>query len=280
MKEITVEKIINTVSQMCIDANCILNDDVYKAISASIETEKSPISKKILNDLIDNAKIAKQKQMPICQDTGMAVIFVEIGQDVHIKDGLLTDAINEGVRRGYTQGYLRKSVVSDPLERINTNDNTPAIIHYDIVEGDNLKIIVAPKGFGSENMSRVYMLKPSDGIEGIKKAILKTVDEAGSNPCPPMIIGVGIGGNFEYVTLLAKKALLRTVGEYSKKPHIQQLEKELLADINKLGIGAQGFGGTTTALGINIETYPTHIAGLPLAINISCHVTRHIEKIL
>lgn len=280
MKEITVEKIINTVSQMCIDANCILNDDVYKAISASIETEKSPISKKILNDLIDNAKIARQKQMPICQDTGVAVIFVEIGQDVHIKDGLLTDAINEGVRRGYTQGYLRKSVVSDPLERINTNDNTPAIIHYDIVEGDNLKIIVAPKGFGSENMSRVYMLKPSDGIEGIKKAILKTVDEAGSNPCPPMIIGVGIGGNFEYVTLLAKKALLRTVGEYSKKPHIQQLEKELLADINKLGTGAQGFGGTTTALGINIETYPTHIAGLPLAINISCHVTRHIEKIL
>lgn len=280
MKEITVEKIINTVSQMCIDANCILNDDVYKAISASIETEKSPISKKILNDLIDNAKIARQKQMPICQDTGMAVIFVEIGQDVHIKDGLLTDAINEGVRRGYTQGYLRKSVVSDPLERINTNDNTPAIIHYDIVEGDNLKIIVAPKGFGSENMSRVYMLKPSDGIEGIKKAILKTVDEAGSNPCPPMIIGVGIGGNFEYVTLLAKKALLRTVGEHSKKPHIQQLEKELLTDINKLGIGAQGFGGTTTALDINIETYPTHIAGLPLAINISCHVTRHIEKIL
>lgn len=280
MKEITVEKIINTVSQMCIDANCILNDDVYKAISASIETEKSPISKKILNDLINNAKIARQKQMPICQDTGMAVIFVEIGQDVHIKDGLITDAINEGVRRGYTQGYLRKSVVSDPLERINTNDNTPAIIHYDIVEGDNLKIIVAPKGFGSENMSRVYMLKPSDGIEGIKKAILKTVDEAGSNPCPPMIIGVGIGGNFEYVTLLAKKALLRTVGEYSKKPHIQQLEKKLLADINKLGIGVQGFGGTTTALGINIETYPTHIAGLPLAINISCHVTRHIEKIL
>lgn len=280
MKEITVEKIINTVSQMCIDANCILNDDIYKAISASIETEKSPISKKILNDLIDNAKLAKQKQMPICQDTGMAVIFVEIGQEVHIKDGLLTDAINEGVRRGYTQGYLRKSVVSDPLERINTNDNTPAIIHYDIVEGDNLKIIVAPKGFGSENMSRVYMLKPSDGIEGIKKAILKTVDEAGSNPCPPMIIGVGIGGNFEYVTLLAKKALLRTVGEYSKKPHIQQLEKELLTDINKLGIGAQGFGGTTTALDINIETYPTHIAGLPLAINISCHVTRHIEKIL
>lgn len=280
MKEITVDKIVNAVSQMCIDANCMLNDDIYNAINASIETEKSPISKKILNDLIDNAKIAKQKQMPICQDTGMAVIFVEIGQDVHIKDGLLTDAINEGVRKGYSQGYLRKSVVSDPLERINTNDNTPAIIHYDIVKGDNLKIIVAPKGFGSENMSRVYMLKPSDGIEGIKKAILKTVDEAGSNPCPPMIIGVGIGGNFEYVTLLAKKALLRAVGTHSKKPYIEQLEKELLADINRLGIGAQGFGGTTTALGINIETYPTHIAGLPLAINISCHVTRHIEKIL
>lgn len=280
MREISTEKIINTVSQMCIEANCILNDDIYNAINESIKSEQSLIGKKILNDLIDNANLAKQKQIPICQDTGMAVIFVELGQDVHIKGGLLTDAINEGVRKGYKQGYLRNSVVCDPLERVNTNDNTPAIIHYDIVEGDNLKIIVAPKGFGSENMSRIYMLKPSDGIKGIKKAILKTVDEANSNPCPPIIIGVGIGGNFEQVSFLAKKALLRDIGSHNPKPHIQKLEEELLVEINKLGIGPQGFGGTTTALGINIETYPTHIAGLPLAINISCHVTRHIQRIL
>ncbi len=280
MKEINTSEIIETVANICIEANCVLNDDIYNSINKSIENEQSPIGKKILNDLIDNANLAKQKQMPICQDTGIAVIFVDIGQDVHIKGGLLTDAINEGVRRGYKNGYLRKSVVCDPLERKNTNDNTPAIIHYNIVKGENLKITVAPKGFGSENMSRVYMLKPSDGIEGVKKAIIKTVDEAGANPCPPMIIGVGIGGNFEYVTFLAKKALLRAVGSHNPNAHIQKLEEELLAQINKLGIGPQGFGGTTTALGINIETYPTHIAGLPLAINISCHVTRHIQKIL
>ncbi len=280
MKEINTSEIIETVANICIEANCVLNDDIYNSINKSIENEQSPIGKKILNDLIDNANLAKQKQMPICQDTGIAVIFIDIGQDVHIKGGLLTDAINEGVRRGYKNGYLRKSVVCDPLERKNTNDNTPAIIHYNIVEGENLKITVAPKGFGSENMSRVYMLKPSDGIEGVKKAIIKTVDEAGANPCPPMIIGVGIGGNFEYVTFLAKKALLRAVGSHNPNAHIQKLEEELLAQINKLGIGPQGFGGTTTALGINIETYPTHIAGLPLAINISCHVTRHIQKIL
>jgi len=280
MKEINTNEIIETIANMCIEANCILNDDIYNSINKSIETEQSPIGKKILNDLIDNADLAKQKQMPICQDTGIAVIFIDVGQDVHIKGGLLTDAVNEGVRRGYKNGYLRKSVVCDPLERKNTNDNTPAIIHYNIVEGENLKITVAPKGFGSENMSRVYMLKPSDGIEGVKKAIIKTVDEAGANPCPPMIIGVGIGGNFEYVTFLAKKALLRAVGSHNPNTHIQKLEDELLIQINKLGIGPQGFGGTTTALGINIETYPTHIAGLPLAINISCHVTRHIQKIL
>jgi len=280
MKEINTNEIIEAVANMCIEANCILNDDIYNSINKSIENEQSPIGKKILNDLIDNANLAKQKQMPICQDTGIAVIFIDIGQDVHIKGGLLTDAVNEGVRKGYKNGYLRKSVVCDPLERKNTNDNTPAIIHYNIVEGENLKITVAPKGFGSENMSRVYMLKPSDGIEGVKKAIIKTVDEAGANPCPPMIIGVGIGGNFEYVTFLAKKALLRAVGSHNPNAHIQKLEDELLAQINKLGIGPQGFGGTTTALGINIETYPTHIAGLPLAINISCHVTRHIQKIL
>ncbi len=280
MKEINTNEIIETVANMCIEANCILNDDIYNSINKSIENEQSPIGKKILNDLIDNANLAKQKQIPICQDTGIAVIFIDIGQDVHIKGGLLTDAVNEGVRRGYKNGYLRKSVVCDPLERKNTNDNTPAIIHYNIVEGENLKITVAPKGFGSENMSRVYMLKPSDGIEGVKKAIIKTVDEASANPCPPMIIGVGIGGNFEYVTFLAKKALLRAVGSHNPNAHIQKLEEELLVQINKLGIGPQGFGGTTTALSINIETYPTHIAGLPLAINISCHVTRHIQKIL
>lgn len=280
MREISVSEITKQISEMCMNSNYILNDDIYNSIKEAKQTEKSPIGKKILDDLIKNADIAKQKKVAICQDTGMAVIFLEIGQDVHIVGGNLTDAINEGVKTGYTNGYLRKSVVNDPLERINTNDNTPAIIHYDIVDGENIKIIVAPKGFGSENMSRVYMLKPSDGVEGIKHKIIETVDEAGPNPCPPLIIGVGIGGNFEMVSLLAKKALLRKIGEHSSKPHIKSLEQELLTEINKLGIGPQGFGGTTTALSINIETYPTHIAGLPLAINISCHVTRHSEKII
>lgn len=280
MREISVDKIIDAVSKMCISSNCNLNDDIYNAIQASKQTEQSPIGKKILGDLTENADLAKQKQMPICQDTGMAVIFVELGQDVHIVGGNITDSINEGVRIGYNKGYLRKSVVSDPLQRINTKDNTPAIIHYDIVEGQNIKITVVPKGFGSENMSKVYMLKPSDGIEGVENAILQTVDEAGANPCPPIIVGVGIGGNFEMVTLLAKKALLRPINQHSINQNIKELEQRLLTKINNLGIGPQGFGGTTTALGVNIETYPTHIAGLPLAINISCHVTRHAEMIL
>lgn len=280
MREISTQEIIQAVSQMCIEANCILNDDVYTSIEKAESSEQSPIGKKILSDLVKNANLAKQKNMPICQDTGMAIIFVEMGQEVHITGGGLSAAINEGVRKGYAEGYLRKSVVSDPLERVNTKDNTPAIIHYDIVEGDSFKLTVAPKGFGSENMSRVYMLKPSDGIEGVKKAILQTVDEAGSNPCPPMVIGVGIGGSFEKVAYLAKKALLRPVGSHSDKPHIKALEEELYEKINKLGIGPQGLGGTTTALGINIETFPTHIAALPLAINISCHVTRHTERSL
>ncbi len=278
MREISTQDIIQAVSQMCIEANCILNDDVYNAIEKARETEQSPIGQKILSDIVKNANLAKEKNMPICQDTGMAIIFVEIGQEVHITGGGLTAAINEGVRKGYQEGYLRKSVVSDPLERVNTKDNTPAIIHYDIVEGDSFKITVAPKGFGSENMSRVYMLKPSDGIEGVKKAILQTVDEAGSNPCPPMVVGVGIGGSFEKVAYLAKKALLRPIGSHSDKPHIKALEEELYEKINRLGIGPQGLGGTTTAVGINIETFPTHIAALPLAINISCHVTRHAER--
>jgi len=278
MREISTQEIIQAVSQMCIEANCILNDDVYNSIKEAQVKEQSPIGQKILSDLIKNANLAKEKNVPICQDTGMAVIFAEIGQEVHIIGGGLTQAINEGVRKGYAEGYLRKSVVSDPLERVNTKDNTPAIIHYDIVEGDVFKLTVAPKGFGSENMSRVYMLKPSDGIEGVKKAILQTVDEAGSNPCPPMVIGVGIGGSFEKAAYLAKKALLRPIGSHSDKPHIKALEEELYQKINQLGIGPQGLGGTTTALGINIETFPTHIAALPLAINISCHVTRHTER--
>lgn len=280
MRQLHTDIIIETVANMCIDANCNLNSDVYCAIEDARKIEQSPIAEKILADLIKNADIAKQKQVPICQDTGMAVIFVELGQQLQIIGGSLSEAINEGVRQGYNNGYLRKSIVGDPLERVNTKDNTPAIIHYDIVDGECMKITVAPKGFGSENMSRVYMLKPSDGIKGVKDAILKTVDEAGSNPCPPMVIGVGIGGNFEKVTYLAKKALLRPIGSHSDIPYIKQLEEELYNKINQLGIGPQGFGGTTTALGINIETFPTHIAGLPLAINISCHVTRHVEVTL
>lgn len=277
MREISVNEIIETVKRLCIEANCILNDDVYNALECSKCKETSPVGKEILCQLTKNADIAKSENMPICQDTGMAIIFVEMGQEVHISDGSLTDAINEGVRRGYTEGYLRKSVVSDPFIRVNTKDNTPAVIHYDIVQGDKIKITVAPKGFGSENMSRVYMLKPSDGIEGAKKAILETVKEAGPNPCPPMVVGVGCGGNFEISAYLAKKALLRKIGSHSDKPHIREMEEELLEKMNNLGIGPQGLGGNTTVLGVNIETYPTHIAGMPIAINISCHVTRHAE---
>lgn len=280
MREIEVNEIIDAVRELCIKANCVLNDDVYNALEAAKNTEKSPIGKEILCQLTDNADIAKNENVPICQDTGMAIVFVELGQEVHIKGGLLTDAINEGVRRGYRDGYLRKSVVSDPFIRENTKDNTPAIIHYDIVEGDKIKIIVAPKGFGSENMSKIYMLKPSAGIEGAKDAIVQAVDEAGPNPCPPMVVGVGVGGNFEMAAFLAKKALLRPIGSHSDKPHLREMEEELLQRMNSLGIGPQGLGGVTTVLGVNVESFPTHIAGMPIAVNISCHVTRHAEVIL
>lgn len=280
MREIEVNEIIDAVRELCIKANCVLNDDVYNALEAAKNTEKSPIGKEILCQLTDNADIAKNENVPICQDTGMAIVFVELGQEVHIKGGLLTDAINEGVRRGYRDGYLRKSVVSDPFIRENTKDNTPAIIHYDIVEGDKIKIIVAPKGFGSENMSKIYMLKPSAGIEGAKDAVVQAVDEAGPNPCPPMVVGVGVGGNFEMAALLAKKALLRPIGSHSDKPHLREMEEELLERMNSLGIGPQGLGGVTTVLGVNVESFPTHIAGMPIAVNISCHVTRHAEVIL
>lgn len=280
MREISVNTITEAVAKLCIQANCVLNDDVYCALENAKKTEKSEIGKEILCQLTQNADIAKDETVPICQDTGMAVVFVEIGQEVHIAGGLLADAVNEGVRKGYTEGYLRKSVVSDPFIRVNTNDNTPAIIHYDIVGGDKVKIIVAPKGFGSENMSKIYMLKPSAGIEGAKDAIVQAVDEAGPNPCPPMVVGVGVGGNFEMAAYLAKKALLRPIGSHSDKPHLREMEEELLERMNNLGIGPQGLGGVTTVLGVNVESYPTHIAGMPIAVNISCHVTRHAEVIL
>ncbi len=280
MREISAKSIADAVAKLCIQANCVLNRDVYNALEKAKETEKSEIGREILCQLTENADIAENEMVPICQDTGMAVIFVEIGQDVHITGGLLKDAVNEGVRKGYTEGYLRKSVVKDPFIRVNTNDNTPAVIHFDIVEGDRIKITVAPKGFGSENMSRIFMLKPSAGIEGAKDAIVKAVDEAGPNPCPPMVVGVGVGGNFEMAAYLAKKALLRPIGSHSDKPHLREMEEELLERMNNLGIGPQGLGGVTTVLGVNVESYPTHIAGMPVAVNISCHVTRHAEVIL
>ena len=275
MREIPVSEITEAVKKLCISANYNLNSDVYSAIENSKDNEQSPIGKNILSQLLENADLAKENCKPICQDTGMAVIFMEVGQEVHFTGGNITDAINEGVRQGYIEGYLRKSVVSDPILRVNTKDNTPAIIHYNIVEGEKVKIDVAPKGFGSENMSKVYMLKPSDGIEGVKNAIIDCIEKAGPNPCPPMVVGVGIGGNFEKCTELAKKALLRPVGSHSDKEYVKEMEKELLERANNLGIGPQGLGGNTTVLGINIETFATHIAGLPLAVNISCHVTRH-----
>ena len=275
MREIPVSEITEAVKKLCISANYNLNSDVYSAIENSRDNEQSPIGKNILSQLLENADLAKENCKPICQDTGMAVIFMEVGQEVHFTGGNITDAINEGVRQGYIEGYLRKSVVSDPILRVNTKDNTPAIIHYNIVDGDKVKIDVAPKGFGSENMSKVYMLKPSDGIEGVKNAIIDCIEKAGPNPCPPMVVGVGIGGNFEKCTELAKKALLRPVGSHSDKEYVKEMEKELLERANNLGIGPQGLGGNTTVLGINIETFATHIAGLPLAVNISCHVTRH-----
>lgn len=280
MKEIHVSKIIETVKKLCIDANYYLSDDIRNRFEEAKENETFPIAKGILDILVQNADIAKNENMPMCQDTGMAVVFVEIGQDTHIVGGSLEDAINEGVRCGYTEGYLRKSVVLDPIERINTKDNTPAIIHYNIVSGDNLKITVAPKGFGSENMSQIKMLKPSDGVAGVKEFVLKVVKEAGPNPCPPIVVGIGIGGTFEKSAYLAKKALLRSTDERNSNEYYKNLENELLEAINNLGIGPQGFGGRTTALAVNIETYATHIAGLPVAVNINCHATRHAHASL
>ncbi len=280
MRKINSDEIVKSVEKLCINANNYLNDDIAKALISRIDNEKSPIGKDILKNLVKNAEIARHNNIPICQDTGMAVVFIELGQDVCIVGMNITDAINEGVRRGYEKGYLRKSVVKDPLRRINTGDNTPAIIHYDIVDGDKIKITVAPKGFGSENMSGLKMLKPSDGEEGVKNFVIKTVSEAGANPCPPIVVGVGIGGTMEKAAYLAKKALLRPIEAGNRDEFYGEMERELLEKINKLGIGPQGFGGTTTALSVNIEAYPTHIAGLPVAVNISCHVTRHAEYTL
>ena len=275
MRTIHVDEIINNIKEMCIEANHFLSEDMKEALQHAVETEKAPLGKQILNQLEENLTIASEDMIPICQDTGMAVIFMEIGQEVRIEGGLLTDAVNEGVRQGYTEGYLRKSVVKDPLIRENTKDNTPAVIHYDIVAGDKIKITVAPKGFGSENMSRVFMLKPADGIDGVKNAILTAVKDAGPNACPPMVVGVGIGGTFEKCALMAKQALTRPVNSHSEVPYVREMEEELLCRINKSGIGPGGLGGSTTALAVNINTYPTHIAGLPVAVNICCHVNRH-----
>lgn len=278
IRTVDTDLIIKNVKEMCIEANHYLSGDMDAAMKQAAETEKSPLGKKILEQLQENLKIADEEMIPICQDTGMAVLFLEVGQDVHFEGMAIEDAINEGVRQGYTEGYLRKSVVKDPLIRENTKDNTPAVIHYSIVPGDKVKITMAPKGFGSENMSRVFMLKPADGIEGVKNAILTAVKDAGPNACPPMVVGVGIGGTFEKCALLAKKALTRPVDTHSEIPYVKDLEEEMLQKINGLGIGPGGLGGTTTALAVNINTYPTHIAGLPVAVNICCHVNRHVVR--
>lgn len=279
MREINVNDIASNIKEMCIEANYFLEDDIKNSLFKAKKEETSEVGKSVLNQLNQNLDIAESEMIPICQDTGMAVVFLDIGQDVHFVGGDLTDAVNRGVREGYEEGYLRKSVVEDPVERVNTKDNTPAIIHMNIVPGDKVKITVSPKGFGSENMSRIFMLKPADGLDGIKKAIIETVREAGPNACPPFIVGVGIGGDFEKSAILAKRALTRGLDEESaspyRKPYLDELEKELLEEINKIGLGPAGLGGRKTALGINIETYPTHIAGMPLAINMCCHVNRH-----
>ena len=280
MKTINVNEIIKTVKELSIEANYYLPNDVKEAIEEAEKNEKWPIANNILNKILENSQIAAAEKMPICQDTGMACVFVDIGQDVHITGGSLEEAINEGVRQGCAEGFLRKSVVKDPIHRVNTNDNTPALIYYNMVPGDKVKITVAPKGFGSENMSRIAMLKPSDGLEGVKNFVLETVRMAGPNPCPPIVIGVGIGGSFDKAAYLAKKALIRPVNENNTDEFYSNLEKELLEEVNKIGIGPQGFGGKTTALALNIETYPTHIAGLPVAVNINCHATRHKERVL
>ncbi|MDE7271302.1 MAG: fumarate hydratase [Acetatifactor sp.] len=280
MRTIDVKLVTDNIKEMCIEANHFLSEDMREALQTAHTQEKSALGKQILDQLQDNMQIAGTDMIPICQDTGMAVIFVEIGQDVHFEGGVLEDAINEGVRRGYIDGYLRKSVVRDPLYRDNTKDNTPAIIHYSITAGDQVKFTVAPKGFGSENMSRVFMLKPADGVEGVKNAVLTVVKDAGPNACPPMVVGVGIGGTFEKCALMAKQALTRPVNERSAIPYVRELEEELLNKINASGIGPGGLGGSTTALAVNINTYPTHIAGLPVAVNICCHVNRHVVRVI
>ncbi len=280
MREVNVDKVTENIKEMCIEANHFLTDDMKKVFKNAVVSEESPLGKQVLNQLNENLDIAANDMIPICQDTGMAVVFINVGQDVHFTNGNITDAINEGVRQGYVDGYLRKSVVNDPIIRENTKDNTPAVIHYNIVSGDKVDITVAPKGFGSENMSRIFMLKPADGIEGVKNAILTAVKDAGPNACPPMVVGVGIGGTFEKCALLAKKALTRNVEEESPVEYVRELEREMLDKINRLGIGPGGLGGTQTALAINIETYPTHIAGLPVAVNICCHVNRHAHRVI
>ena len=294
MRKVDVTEITKNVKEMCIEANHFLSEDMKKVFNESVEKEESPLGKQILNQLKEKAPLGRQvlnqlkenleiagaEMIPICQDTGMAVIFMKVGQEVHFDGGNLTEAVNEGVRQGYVDGYLRKSVVKDPIYRDNTKDNTPAVIHYEIVEGDQVDITVAPKGFGSENMSRIFMLKPADGIEGVKESILTAVKDAGPNACPPMVIGVGIGGTFEKCAVMAKHALTRDLEEESPVPYVRELEKEMLKKINSLGIGPGGLGGTVTALAVNIETYPTHIAGLPMAVNICCHVNRHIHRII
>ena len=280
MRDINVELITKNIKEMCIEANHFLSEDMLRVFKDAQQSEESPLGKQILKQLDDNLKIAGEDMIPICQDTGMAVVFIKVGQDVHLIGGSVTDAINEGVRQGYVEGFLRKSVVGDPIIRENTKDNTPAVIHYEIVPGDKVEITVAPKGFGSENMSRVFMLKPADGIEGVKKAILTAVADAGPNACPPMVVGVGIGGTFEKCAILAKKALTRAADSKSDIPYVAELEDEMLEKINNLGIGPGGLGGTKTAFAVNVETYPTHIAGLPVAVNICCHVNRHVNRVI
>ncbi|MBE7721632.1 fumarate hydratase [Lacrimispora indolis] len=279
IRTVNIEEVTKNIKEMCIEANHVLSDDMESVFLKAVDKENSALGRQVLCQLKENLKIAREDMIPICQDTGMAVIFMKIGQDVHIEGGNLTDAVNQGVRKGYEEGYLRKSVV-EPVERVNTKDNTPAVIHYEIVSGDKIDITVAPKGFGSENMSRIFMLKPADGLEGIKEAILTSVKEAGPNACPPMVIGVGIGGTFEKCAQMAKHALTRDLEEKPLVPYVKELEKEMLEKINKLGIGPGGLGGSITALAVNIETYPTHIAGLPVAVNICCHVNRHAHRII
>ncbi len=280
MRIINSDKITNAVKAMCVKANCHINGDIKRALEESVKTEKSEVSKGVLENLLKNAEIARRKEVPICQDTGMAVFFIEIGNEVHVEGETITEAVNKGVSLGYTDGYLRKSVVRDPIDRVNTNDNTPAVIYYDFVKGDKIKITFAPKGFGSENKSALKMLNPSDGLDGVIDFVIETVRKAGANPCPPMVIGVGIGGTMDKAAQIAKKALTRDISSENKNPFYTNLEKTLLEKINKLGVGPQGMGGTTTALAVNVETFPTHIAGLPVAVNVNCHATRHAVEII